>query len=384
LSLFLTTFFFLYGGMHLYIYLKFRASFHPSIIANIFVGFFIVAMILAPIFVRMADGAGLEVYARGLAYLAFTWMGATLIFFVTGICIDIFRLLVHISGALLGRNVTEITSAHLIYFSVCLVASLFVIIYGSFEARNVRAEHIVIKTNKISAAAGRIRIAQISDVHLGLIVGEDRLNRIIQVVQHAKPDILVSTGDLLDGQPDRVDLLVDRFNDIDVPHGKFAVTGNHEVYLDRSHHDGLSRKLTEKAGFRLLSNSVIPIPGLITLAGVDDEAVRGWRHGDSAQEASLCSKIDVSQFTVLLKHRPVPYTGQLCTYDLQLSGHTHKGQIFPFFFITRIFFKQYAGLYELGNKSHLYVSRGSGTWGPPIRFLAPPEVTIIDLVRKAN
>jgi hypothetical protein len=94
----------------------------------------------------------------------------------------------------------------------------------------------------------------------------------------------------------------------------------------------------------------------------------------------LCSINDPSQFTVLLKHRPVPYYGPSCAFDLQLSGHTHKGQIFPFHLLTRLFFKYYAGLYELSNKTHLYVSRGSGTWGPPIRFLAPPEVTIIDVV----
>src|SRR5690606_29704209 len=136
--------------------------------------------------------------------------------------------------------------------------------------------------------------------------------------------------------------------------------------------------------FRLLRDAVVQLPGLIDLAGVDDDAVRGWHHGDGAREASLCSMIDKSRFTVLLKHRPVPYDGPACTYDLQLSGHTHKGQIFPFYFVTKFFFQYYAGLYKLSNGGYLYVSRGSGTWGPPIRFLAPPEVTVIDLVHKAN
>ena len=126
------------------------------------------------------------------------------------------------------------------------------------------------------------------------------------------------------------------------------------------------------------------VKGILNIVGVGDEAGGGFRKGDNTNEESLCSKIEPSQFTVLLKHRPVPYTGTLCAFDLQLSGHTHKGQIFPFFFITRLFFQHYAGLYELSNKTYLYVSRGSGTWGPPIRFLASPEVTIIDLVHRAN
>lgn len=366
--------------MHFYAYLKFRAAFPQGVLTTIIITLFMIAMIIAPMFVRISERSGLEIFARGLAYVGYTWMGGLLIFTTAGICTDIFRLLVYISGWVFGRNVSAMTSAHLVYFSLCLVASLFVVIYGSFEARNIRTQHVVIPTKKISADVGRIRIAQISDVHVGLIVGKKEIRNIIDFVQQARPDILVSTGDLVDGQLDNIGYLADLFQEIRVPHGKFAVTGNHEFYA------GIKRALdfTEKAGFQILRENVAIIPGIITITGVDDEAVRGWRRGDSMQEEGLCSKINTSQFTVLLKHRPVPYTGPMCTYDLQLSGHTHKGQIFPFNFITRLFFKHYSGLYELSNNSHLYVSRGSGTWGPPIRFLAPPEVTIIDLVHSSN
>jgi hypothetical protein len=375
--------------MHLYVFLKVRAAFSPGILAIVIICFFMVSMVLAPMLVRMSERAGFDGLAMALAYVGYTWMGALLIFVVVAICTDIFRLLVHISGALLGRNVTAIASAHLVYFFLCLASSLFVVIYGSYEAKNIKAEHIVIETNKISEEVGSVRLAQISDVHLGLIVGEERLSKIIKVIHHASPDVLVSTGDLLDGQPDRVDLLMDHFNDVDVPH-KFAVTGNHEAYFDRAYGDGASENLTQKAGFTLLTSAedtegaVARLPGLVTIVGVDDEAGRGWRSGGNDREASLCSEIEQSQFTVLLKHRPVPYTGQACTYDLQLSGHTHRGQIFPFYFVTKFFFRYYAGLHKLKNDGYLYVSRGSGTWGPPIRFLAPPEVTIIDLVHKAH
>jgi predicted MPP superfamily phosphohydrolase len=366
--------------MHLYVFLKARTALSLGIMGSIILCVFMVFMVFAPMIVRMTERASNETLAVGLAYIGYMWMGAILIFFVTGLCTDVFRLLVYTSGALMSRNVSAVTSAHIIYFLVCLATSMFVIIYGSFEARKIVTEHVIIKTKKIPAEVGKLRIAQISDVHLGMIVGKERLGSIIRAVQQAKPDILVSTGDLLDGQPDRVDLLVNELKVIAAPYGKFAVTGNHEAYLDHTYRPGLSKELSEKAGFVLLSNEVVSLPGLITVAGIEDEAGRGWRHGDSDREASLCPNIDESLFAVLLKHRPVPYTGPLCSYDLQLSGHTHKGQIFPFFLITRFFFKQYAGFYQLNNNSYLYVNRGSGTWGPPIRFLAPPEVTIIDLV----
>jgi predicted MPP superfamily phosphohydrolase len=389
LSLFLITFILLYGGLHLYAFLKVRATFSPGIILSIIICFFMVFMILAPMLVRMIEKEGLETLATGFAYGGYTWMAAILIFFVTGICTDIFRLIIYVSGALFGKNVSAITSANLVYFIICLVASIFVVIYGSFEARNIKTEYIVIKTKKISAEVGRVRIAQISDVHLGMVVGEERLKAIIKTIQQAKPDILVSTGDLLDAQPDKVEIYIGLIKEIYTPYEKFAVTGNHEVYLDRQYkkdkdNKDWSAKLTSKAGFVLLDKDVRNMKGILNIVGVGDEAGGGFRRGDNTNEESLCSKIEPSQFTVLLKHRPVPYTGTLCTYDLQLSGHTHKGQIFPFFFITRLFFQHYAGLYELSNKTYLYVSRGSGTWGPPIRFLAPPEVTIIDLVHRSN
>jgi len=170
------------------------------------------------------------------------------------------------------------------------------------------------------------------------------------------------------------------FQQVYTPYGKFAVTGNHEFYA------GIDRalELTKKAGFKILRGQAVDINGIITIAGVDDEAARGWQKGENTSEKELCSYISCSQYTILLKHRPVSYAESLCVYDLQLSGHTHKGQIFPFFLITRLFFKQYAGFYEVNNNSSLYVNRGTGTWGPPIRFLAPPEITVIDIVHKDN
>jgi hypothetical protein len=337
-------------------------------------------MILAPILVRVSEKAGLEGIARILAYIGYIWMAAILIFFVTGILTDIFRLIIYGLGSLLSKDFSFITSAHPIYFFMCLFAALFVVVYGFFEARKIRTEYIFIPTNKISSDVGRVRIAQISDVHLGLIVGEERLRTIIQAVQQAKPDILVSTGDLVDAQLDNIDKLADLLKTVDTKYGKFAVTGNHEFYA------GLERslKITEMAGFTVLRGRSVVIPGLITIAGVDDEAVRGWLKGDNTEENKLCSEIDNSQFTVLLKHRPVIYKGSLCSYDLQLSGHTHKGQIFPFGLITRLFFEKYYGFFDFKNGTYMHVSRGSGTWGPPIRFLAPPEVSIIDLVHRAN
>jgi len=376
-SLFLTIFFLVYGGIHLYVFLKTKSALSLGIFASIVTATLIVFMILSPVIVRLAERAGHEDFARMLAYICYTWMGAILIFFVTNILFDIIKLILYGSATLWNKDFSYAISAHRLYFFTCLTTTLLVVIYGVIEARQIKIEHLIIPTNKISADIGKVRIVQISDVHLGLIIGEERIKRIVNAIQTAKPDILVSTGDLVDVQLDNIDGLAGLFHEVDTQYGKFAVTGNHEFYV------GLERSLefTRKAGFKILREEAAIIPGIITIAGVDDEAVRGWHKGENKSEQDLCLHIDNSQYTVLLKHRPVPYTGSLCVYDLQLSGHTHKGQIFPFYLITRLFFNQYAGFYRLNRHPAVYVRSGTGTLGPLIHFLVPPEVTIIDIVR---
>jgi len=379
-SLFLTIFFLVYGGIHLYVFLKAKSVLSLGIFTSIVTATIMAFMILAPVIVRLTERAGHENFARMLAYIGYTWMGAILIFFVTNILFDIFRLILYGSSTLWNKEFSYAISAHKLYFFTCLTTTLLVIIYGVFEARQIKIEHFIIPTKKISIDIGKVRIVQISDVHLGLIIGEERIKRIVNAIQTTKPDILVSTGDLVDVQLDNIDGLASLFHEVDTPYGKFAVTGNHEFYV------GLERSLefTRKAGFKILREEAAIIPGIITIAGVDDDAVRGWHKGENKSEQDLCLHVDNSQYTVLLKHRPVPYSGSLCVYDLQLSGHTHKGQIFPFYLITKLFFSQYAGFYQLNKTSSLYVSRGTGTWGPPIRFMAKPEVTVIDIVHSAN
>jgi hypothetical protein len=230
----------------------------------------------------------------------------------------------------------------------------------------------------MSNTVNRLRIVQISDVHLGLIVREDRLRTIINVVKELQPDILVSTGDLVDGQINELDGLSDLFKEINPVFGKFAITGNHEFYA------GLDQAIafTEKAGFTLLRGKAVNINGVINIAGVDDRTAERYGLYADINEAKLLSGLDQEVFTLLLKHRPRVHEGSTGLFDLQLSGHTHKGQIFPFSLVTAMYFPMDSGFINLPARSSLYVSRGTGTWGPPMRFLSPPEITVFDIVSK--
>ena len=261
-------------------------------------------------------------------------------------------------------------------FFIALTVSLLVAIYGHLEALTIRTERITITTPKIPKELGKLRIVQISDVHLGLIVRGCRLEKILREVRAARPDILVSTGDLLDGQINDVSKTVDSFRLINTPHGKFAVTGNHEFYA------GLERSLSfmKEVGFTVLRGEARDIRGVVLVAGVDDETANRFGLSNGMAEAELLSNLPGDRFVLFLKHRPLFHRGSDRLFDLQLSGHTHGGQIFPFSLIIKMLYPVDAGLLALNDGALLYVSPGSGTWGPPMRFLAPPEVTVVDLI----
>jgi hypothetical protein len=201
---------------------------------------------------------------------------------------------------------------------------------------------------------------------------------ILDVVKAAKPDIFISTGDLVDAQINQLSGLRELLQEIKPRYGKFAITGNHEYYA------GLEQAIafTKEAGFKLLRGEVVNT-GVINIAGVDDPTGEQMHIDKPEPEIALLSGLPKNQFTLLLKHRPVVNPNRPKLFDLQLSGHTHKGQIFPFTYISAIAYPLNTGRFDLSNGAILHVSRGSGTWGPPIRFLSPPEVTVIELVRKA-
>ncbi|MEF9437242.1 MAG: metallophosphoesterase [Candidatus Mariimomonas ferrooxydans] len=380
MNLFLISFFSLYALMHLYVFLKTKAGLAFGTWGSVFLLLFMLTMVFAPVIVRFSERASLEVFARTISYIGFTWMGVLFLFISVSVVIDIYRILIYIAGFISGSDLNSIKLSVRSAFYVPLLISLSIASYGYFEARDIRTETLVIKTSKIPREVGRLKIVQISDIHLGLIVREKRLKRILREVTKANPDILVSTGDLVDGQMDGLKGLAELFNKINLKYGKFAVTGNHEFYA------GIDNSLdfTKRAGFKVIRGEGLTVSGLINIAGVDDPAGKNYNLFKDVSEKKLLSGLPREKFTLLLKHRPTTDKSSSGLFDLQLSGHTHKGQIFPFSLITRLYYPVHTGSSKLTDNSFLYVSRGSGTWGPPIRFLSPPEVTVIELVYHEN
>lgn len=377
MSLFLLTFLSLYAGMHYYAFRKVNSAFPLSFPAAVTLVIWMLAMVLAPMLVRLFEREGLDALAVPLSLVGYTWMGFLFLFCVTILSIDLVRLLLWIAGRFLHRDVLCFVSDRSAFLVACVV-SLGVSCYGFLEAKAIRLEKVVIPTTKLPPSIRSFRIVQISDVHLGLVVKEQRLANIIKVIESAHPDLLVSTGDLLDGQTDGMTFLSVALEKVDVRYGKFAVTGNHEYYAGI----GNSLHFMQQAGFSVLQDELRDLGGIVTVAGVNDPA--GTHFGAAnTREKTLLEKAGHDRYVLFLKHRPVVEKESIGFFDLQLSGHVHKGQIFPFGLVTKLFYPVEIGLSRIKGGGHLYVSRGTGTWGPPIRFLAPPEITVIELVNSS-
>ncbi|HEY5974015.1 MAG TPA: metallophosphoesterase [Geobacteraceae bacterium] len=373
MTLFFLFFFLIYGGAHYYFLHKLAAAIPLTPARTVVLTAFLVAMVMAPLAVRLLERSGHEAAARATAYLGYCWMGLLFLFIASALATDLLRLLFW-----LGRQVTRLPAflSPTQVFYCCLVLALAASLYGWTEALRIRTEQVTIPTTRLPAGVTRLRIVQISDVHVGLIVRAERLRRMVTAVREAAPDLLVSTGDLVDGHVAHFHDLTALFRDLAPRLGKYAVIGNHEYYA------GLDQAMTftRQAGFQLLRGEVADIAGILTVAGVDDPAGQRFPDYRPKDEQALLAPLDRQRFVLLLKHRPVVSQQSAGLFDLQLSGHVHKGQIFPFNLLTWLNFPIRAGLTPLPTGGAIYVSRGTGTWGPPLRVLAPPEVTVIDLV----
>jgi predicted MPP superfamily phosphohydrolase len=370
MTLFVLTFLAVYAAMHALVFwglLPLLAG-HRALPA--LVGIWLVLMTLAPVLVRLLDRADRGDAARTLAWVGYSWMGllflAFCLFAVVAVC--------HLPALLVKRllpSLPLLTLHRPAGSALVLLTVLAAGFYGYYEASDLRVEKVLLSTDRLPSAGRPLRLVQVSDLHLGLLHREEALAPIISRLQQLQPDLLVSTGDMVDAQIDHLDGLSQLWQQIQPPLGKFAVTGNHEYYA------GLDQSLAflERSGFDLLRGEAVTVGGRITLAGVDDPTGRA-----AQDEAALLAKEPRRRFTVLLKHRPRVNSAAAGLFDLQLSGHAHRGQVFPFNLLTGLEYPMQNGLYDLPGRGHLYTSRGTGTWGPPMRILSPPEITLFEIV----
>ena len=238
--------------------------------------------------------------------------------------------------------------------------------------------HVPIRLNRKHQALSGLTIAQFCDLHVGPTVQYPYVKQVCDTIERLNPDLIVFTGDLADGSPGHLDHDVSPLGDLKAPLGKYFVTGNHEYY------SGVNRWLrkADTLGFVPLINEhrvLSSHKGLLTLGGVTDIRAGAFfnSHNSSPKKAFAGSPQD--SFKLLLAHQPTSiYEAANLGVDLQLSGHTHGGQYFPFGWFVLLEHPFIKGIYKHKN-TQLYVSQGTGYWGPPLRIGTFPEITLFTL-----
>jgi len=367
--IFLSVALLIYGAMHAYALGKVWLAFPHSTVLTLALVFCGITMAFSPLLLWQLAKSNWHNATVVASWAVYLWMGLLFLFCSIALAFD----LCHVTATLLGFHWPLTAGMTLLTVGMIALAMLG---YGFVETRQIHVEQIKIATSKLSPAIGKVTIAQISDLHLGVMLGDGFLDRIIARLRELKPDIVVATGDIVDGQGDDFDELARRFLAYKPPKGSYAVIGNHEVYAGLEN----SLRFLRSAGFTVLRGESAAAGGII-LSGIDDPSAGA--HGEiTGQENGKALASGKDGFIVLLKHQPVVDYG--IPFDLQLSGHVHGGQIFPFGLLTRLVYGVGTGLTRLADGRELYVSRGAGTWGPPIRLFAAPEITLITIESKKN
>ncbi len=316
-----------------------------------------------------------------LSWIGSLWLGAVVYFFLIGLAVDLVRFFNYIFSYIpevFYRNQPVIGRT---LFVLIFMAVSTVILAGYLHSKDVKVRRLDLAVDGLTVDSNPLSIVFVSDIHLGRLIGEDRLRDIVELVNGENPDIVLIGGDLFDEEVEGLFHLKDTLSTLDAKYGTFAVLGNHEFYNgpDRS------TRFMEAADIRVLRDKAVTVPGVVNIVGLDDYS-DGWGRRERGDKTlrEIIGKGDESLPTVLMTHTPV-YLDRFAALgvDLALFGHTHNGQFFPFNLVTDSIFKLSYGYGRVGDM-HAYVSSGAGTWGPPIRVLTDVEIVKITLSAGKN
>lgn len=317
--------------------------------------------------------AGATAFSNILTLLGAYWLAVVFyqtLLFLTGDLADLLRrlLLRNSSTSLRRRSLAQWLLVFL------LVAA------GAYNAAHPVIRHYEISLNKSAPPriASPLRIALVSDLHLGSLIGTAQLTSIIDQLNALSPDLVLLPGDIIDGPVAVLDdeRLLDQFRSLQTPLGVFGSLGNHE-YTGRQ--PERFRERMAAAHVDILRDELRLIDNSLYIIGRDDLSAKPFRGSDRLPLAELLAGVDRNKPLLLLDHQPKRFDEAIAAgVDLQVSGHTHLGQLFPNHFITRLLYQLDYGQLQLGS-FHAIVSCGVGTWGPPVRLGNRPEIVLITL-----
>ncbi len=323
---------------------------------------------------------------RPISLLGFGWLGTSFMMVVCLLVLDLMRL-----GAWGARRVAKQEALDAekrrtlsrIVAGATLSTGALGAAYGAATALGtIPIERVRVPLRRLSKSMSGTTIAQLSDMHVGPTLQKEWVDGVVKQVNVLEPDMIVITGDLVDGSVKQLRDHVAPLAQLKARYGVYFVTGNHEYY---SGANAWIEELT-RMGIRVLRNERVSIgdgSDSFDLAGVDDWSSSRMEEGHGHDIVSAMRDADPNREVVLLSHQPRSiHEAAENGIGLQLSGHTHGGQIYPWYYAVFLQQPFVAGLHQVKN-TWLYVNRGTGFWGPPIRVGAPPEISLIELVQQA-
>ncbi len=328
---------------------------------------------------RFLERSGATGMAEWLIRSGSWWLGAMVYLTLLFLAVDILRGIAHIRGVGGFFDFSWLSTRGKAIALVVYLVTGVILIAGYINARNpvVRKQTIALRKQ---VPGGTYRVLLVSDIHLGITISHPQLRKLTELINLQKPDVILMAGDIFDEDLGPVirNNLGDLLKNLEAREGSFAILGNHEFYG----HAGEAEKYLRDHGITVLRDSVVVLPSGVTVAGREDITSRQMFRGERKSLETLLAEADTTTPVIVMDHQPYHLSEVAKNpVDLQVSGHTHHGQLWPFNHITKAIFEISAGYGKIGN-THFYVSPGVGTWGPPIRTSGRPEVIVLEISGK--
>ena len=291
--------------------------------------------------------------------------------------VDLIRIL-NRKIVIIPKSLSEATNVSLIVMGIVVAFIFGVMIYGTWSARNVKVTKYDLSVNKVGGSLETLKVIMVSDIHLGIMVDNNRLTDMVNEINELNPDIVLIPGDIIDSSIKAFEKenMSDNFKRIKSKYGVFASLGNHEGM--GSNVDDIVNKF-ENSGITVLRDNTVLIDNSFYVVGREDSSLEKVTKVKRKNLSSLVKDLDKSKPFLLMDHQPKNLSEpENQGIDFQLSGHTHRGQIFPANIVTNEIFEIDYG-YLKKNSSQFIISSGYGTWGPPIRLGSRSEIVEMNL-----
>jgi predicted MPP superfamily phosphohydrolase len=323
---------------------------------------------------RVVERYHISFFTDALTWVGSFWLAAMLYFFMMVILIDLVRLSNYFIGYL-PPSLYSYPGKTWVMLSATSIVFLIVAI-GHINAINPRITRLTIELDKKANGLDELNIALASDIHMGTVIGPRRMTKLVNKITEIKPDIILLAGDIVDEdlQPVIRHNLGEVLKKLKAPMGVYGITGNHE-YIG-----GVAEavKYLEDHNIKFLRDSVLNVNNSFYIVGREDRS-KNRRNSKRKDINTLLNGVDHSLPIIMLDHQPFELDYVVNSkVDIQFSGHTHHGQLWPLNYITEAMYEISRGYKKIGN-THFYVSNGFGTWGPPVRIGNSPEIVFLNL-----